>query len=311
MTKDQDGTLSTGSGFVVRSDGLIVTAEHVIDHWLDVRVRFADGTVKAAVPVWFWRVEDIAILKVAPPVPRPLPLQPDMAKLSLENIFFPPQGIRQGQEVLVLGYPLVHDLGAQDLTVTRGIVSSLRKDPAGFGGLIQIDAAVNPGVSGGPMVNTAGQVLGFVTSRLKEASLVGFGIAASEITLVLDHYARNRHPLDLFVRSPGRQDYEQTYIACWPDELGRPAAPIREVGEKAGATVEYDAIDSTIVARHESSEVIFQVGTTRAVVNGNAIDLGVKTQGDYAWAPIKVLIEGLGGTVRFDYRNGAAYIDMQ
>ena len=76
-----------------------------------------------------------------------------------------PGHVRVGDEVLALGFPLADRIG-NDLTVTRGIVSSKRSE----GGVeqFQTDAAINPGNSGGPLVNSDGEVIGVNTSKIEE-----------------------------------------------------------------------------------------------------------------------------------------------
>ena len=92
--------------------------------------------------------------------------------------------VRMGDEVLALGFPVADRIGT-DLTVTRGIISSLRT-VAGVQ-MLQTDAAINPGNSGGPLVNTQGEVVGVNTSRVERTdegrvvTNIGFAISVAEL----------------------------------------------------------------------------------------------------------------------------------
>jgi hypothetical protein len=159
------GTAS-GSGFFIESSGYILTARHVIGGASSVMVRTPDGNQTAAAIVNYSTVVDAAALKVKGtgfPVLR----------LGDSSV------IRQGQEVLVFGYPLgnFQGSGAESVTVTRGIVSALRTRE----GLIQIDATVNPGNSGGPAVTTSGDVIGLVVSGYLGRQGLNFAVTASAL----------------------------------------------------------------------------------------------------------------------------------
>ncbi len=145
-----DGSMVSGSGFLIHPDGYILTAQHVISGAQSTLVRLASGIVQEAALVGSLEETDSALLKI-PGSNYPVIRLGDSSKL------------RQGEEVLVFGYPGGQRLGVEDVTVTRGIVSAFRLN----GLLIQIDAAINPGNSGGPVVATADAVamgIAFATS---------------------------------------------------------------------------------------------------------------------------------------------------
>jgi putative serine protease PepD len=157
------GSGSTGTGFVVDSNGTIVTAAHVVDGGGKVQVRFKDndGSLDAEV-LGTDESSDLAVLRVdasqAPHV-RPLALADS-------------DRVRVGDPTLAIGYPL-----GLDRTVTSGIVSGVGRAieaPNGFSidKVIQTDAAINPGNSGGPLLDGAGRVIG-VNSQI--ATTVGGG----------------------------------------------------------------------------------------------------------------------------------------
>jgi len=163
------GTTDTGlgSGVVVNADGAVLTALHVVDGATQVQVEFADGT-RAGAQVTARRPEhDVAVLAVdrLPEVVVPAVLAGT-----------PPVG----DAVFAVGNPL-----GLRASLTAGVVSATGRtitSPAGptLDGLIQFDAAVNPGNSGGPLLNRAGQVVGIVTALANPANqdfFVGVGFA--------------------------------------------------------------------------------------------------------------------------------------
>jgi len=160
--------VATGSGFVVDSRGFIVTARHVVEDANRVIVLTSDSRQQQATLVRYSTIFDAAVLKI-------------------DGIGLPtlPTGdsntVRQGQEVLVLGYPFATVLGAQSVTVTRGIVSALRSAE----GLIQIDAALNPGNSGGPVLNTRGDVIGIAVAGVRGGQLLNFAVSINLVRTIL------------------------------------------------------------------------------------------------------------------------------
>ena len=159
-----------GSGVVVNADGQILTAHHVVDGAVTIKVTFADGTESAARIVNADRVHDIALLEsdIGPEVIVPAVLGSSDA-------------LRIGDEA----YPAGNPLGFSG-SFTAGVISGLnrsieREDGAGaLDGLIQFDGAVNPGSSGGPLLNANGQVIGIVTALANptdQAFFIGIGFA--------------------------------------------------------------------------------------------------------------------------------------
>jgi putative serine protease PepD len=141
---------SLGSGAIVTDTGTVVTANHVISDGGSVSILFADGTKTAATVASADPRTDIATL-----IPKKLPEVVVPATLG--------GGVAVGSDVVAIGNPL----GLRDSTTT-GVVSGLNrttKTKAGsLSGLIQFDAAVNPGSSGGPLLNSQGLVVGVVVS---------------------------------------------------------------------------------------------------------------------------------------------------
>ena len=158
-----------GSGVVVDDQGDIMTALHVVDGASSITVTFMDGTTAQAVVAQTHPELDLAVLRAAS---IPSGVQP----ATLGN----PGGLRVGSEVFAVGSPF----GLAD-SMSAGVVSALGrsfKAPGGqdLTGLIQIDAAVNPGNSGGPLINRDGQVVGIVDALVNPTSqdvFVGVGLA--------------------------------------------------------------------------------------------------------------------------------------
>ena len=167
-----------GSGFVLDSDGHIVTNEHVVDNAQSVSVRFWNGNTYKASVVGSDPSTDLAVIKVDAPssILNPLPVG-DSSKLLV------------GDGVVAIGSPF----GLEE-TVTSGIVSALHRQmeaPNGFtiNDSIQTDAAINHGNSGGPLLNAQGQVIG-VNSQIRSDSGgsdgVGFAIPSDTIRTIAD-----------------------------------------------------------------------------------------------------------------------------
>jgi serine protease Do len=168
-----------GSGFMIGPDGYLVTNHHVVADAPRIEVRLADGRLFRAQVVGRDARTDLALLKIQAPGPLPtLPLgDSDRARV--------------GEFVLALGNPF-----GLEQSVSFGIVS--RRGPGRAGDtapgfeFIQTDAAVNPGNSGGPLVNMAGQVIG-VNSMASRGGSIGFAIPSNLVKALLPQlHARGR-----------------------------------------------------------------------------------------------------------------------
>lgn len=138
----------TGSGFVVSSE-LIVTAKHVVDRKGDYGIIFADGARRSVQAIRISENSDCAVLQIRKAGLRPLTLTTE---------------VRVGQPILVIGSPFNP---VYFNYLTRGIVSKLNVQNDGLSSnpVIMIDAAANPGNSGGPVLNLRGRVIGIVIAH--------------------------------------------------------------------------------------------------------------------------------------------------
>ena len=162
----------SGSGFIVDARGLIITNEHVVSGEASVGVWLTNGRRYEGEVLARDADSDLALVQIS-------------RSGSFDAIpVGDPSRVRVGDEVLALGFPIADRIGT-NLTVTRGIISSTRT--VNNVELFQTDAALNPGNSGGPLVDRYGEVIGVNTSKIYETtggrpvSNIGFAVSVSEI----------------------------------------------------------------------------------------------------------------------------------
>jgi S1-C subfamily serine protease len=167
---DEEDDNGLGSGVVINAEGAILTSLHVVENASVINVTFADGTESPAIIAVAQPENDIAVLQADFPPAEIFPA-------TLGN----PRAMRVGDEAYVVGNPFGL-YGSMSVGVISGFERSFRhpESEQRLEHLIQIDAAVNPGNSGGPLVNRAGHVIGIVTALLNptdEGFFVGIGFA--------------------------------------------------------------------------------------------------------------------------------------
>ncbi len=178
-----------GSGFVYDADGHVVTNQHVVDGADRVTVTYADGTERSAEVVGTDPSTDLAVLKVDDPPASARPLQ-----------LADPSSIEVGEPVIAIGSPY-----GLEGTLTAGIVSALDRDitaPNGrtITGVIQTDAAINHGNSGGPLLDAEGRVIGVnaqIESETGGSVGIGFAIPSGTVRSVASQLVDGqqvRHP---------------------------------------------------------------------------------------------------------------------
>lgn len=165
------GVAGNGTGFFITADGYIMTNEHVAKPGDYLMVRLSDGTEKLAKRVCIDDEQDIAILKIV--VDKPMPFIP-LAPYDAPKI---------GADVAVLGFPLLSMFGLNSsLKITRGIVTAYDANQPQAD--VTVDAQVNPGNSGGPMVDKHGNLLALVAFKTRsdeKISSYGLGLSTGRL----------------------------------------------------------------------------------------------------------------------------------
>ncbi len=163
---------SIGTGFILSNDGYVVTNYHVIDGASRVEILTYDKKVAKAVVVGADVMRDVALLKVEGSY--------DKLKLADSDV------LQVGNKVIAIGNPL-----GLSFTVTEGIVSALdREGPNELEEYIQTDVSLNPGNSGGPLINTAGEVVGINNFKIGGgAEGLGFALESDSVEQAVNEIA--------------------------------------------------------------------------------------------------------------------------
>ena len=174
--KPQEADRGVGSGFIIESNGLILTNAHVVEGATTIYVTLTDKREFKAKLLGLDKRTDVAVVKIE---------ARDLPKLPLGDS----SKVRVGEWVLAIGSPF----GLEN-TVTAGIVSAKSRDTGDYLPFIQTDVAVNPGNSGGPLLNTTGQVIGInsqIFSRSGGYMGISFAIPIDEAMRVADQLRTN------------------------------------------------------------------------------------------------------------------------
>jgi len=160
-----------GSGVIISSDGLVLTNAHVVENATNLSVTLSDGTKYSATIVGSDATRDIALVQIQ-----------GASNLSAATLGSS-DALQVGDGVVAIGNAL--DLDGS-LTVTSGIVSAKERsldngDGSTLGHLIQTDAAINSGNSGGPLLNMAGEVVGINTAIIQDSQNLGFSISIDSV----------------------------------------------------------------------------------------------------------------------------------
>ncbi len=185
IPEGQDGLrqVGAGTGFFVSKDGLIVTNKHVVnDDNAEYSVLTTDGKSYDAKVLSKDPVNDIAIIKI------------DINDAHFLS-FADSSNLELGQHVIAIG----NSLGQYQNTVTTGVVSGIGRSITAGGsgeveqleGVIQTDAAINSGNSGGPLLNLSGQVIGVNTAVDRQGQSIGFALPSNDVRLALESYEKS------------------------------------------------------------------------------------------------------------------------
>jgi S1-C subfamily serine protease len=193
-----------GSGIVISPDGLVLTNSHVVGTSKEIRLRDVEG-----------HVGDAQVLGVDPDT--------DLALLRANGVRHLPYAalgnsktLRRGQLVIAIGNPL-----GFESTVTAGVVSALGRSIRSVSGrtiedVIQTDAALNPGNSGGPLVSSHAEVIGINTAIINGAQGICFAVASNTAQFVLSEIIRHGYAAAPISASPGRPRRCRGGMRSWP-----------------------------------------------------------------------------------------------
>ena len=259
------GGQSTGTGVVLSEDGYIVTNAHVVEQAQSVTVLLTDGQTHRAVLVGADTVSDLAVLDI------------DAQDLTAAE-FGDSAALRVGDSVAAIGDPLGVEFRG---TMTNGIVSAINRDVTSGGRtmtLIQTNAALNSGNSGGPLINCYGQVVGINTMKIgvftDSSGVEGIGFAIPSTTvreianqLISQGYVSGRPSLGLTGQTVST--FDQFYFHLPPGvyiESVEPGSPADRLGIESGDIL-IQVGDTRITGADDLETVLYryQVGDTVSI----------------------------------------------
>ena len=219
------GGVSTGTGFLISSNGYVATNYHVVADGQTFALRDGNGNVHEAHVVLHDTSNDLAILKVEGTSFVPLPIRSS-------------NSVKKGAAVFTLGFPNVTIQGRES-KVTEGIVSSL----SGFDGQpnsFQISVPIQPGNSGGPLIDMTGAVLGLTTSKLSAAAMIKSGRSIPEN---VNYAVKSNYLLELIGTD---RNIARAVSLSQPSASPRPLTELVERAEQAVVFVLVDANSQTL-----------------------------------------------------------------
>jgi serine protease Do len=285
---------SLGSGVIIRSEGIILTNDHVISGASRITATTKDGRELECNVVGSDADNDLAVLRVRSP------------KASLPTIRLGTSSdLLIGETIVAIGNPF----GLSN-TVTAGVVSALGRSVPGenqrmYTDFVQIDAPINPGNSGGPVVNIQGDMVGVATAIIGGAQGIGFAIPVDRARRIVDDLLRYGEVRAVWIGVRGQT------LTSGNDELARPGgfrvrsvtpeSPAARAGVRSGDLIV--SVDATPIDSREAFETVLSTRgpgrPMRLLVRGSSGERTVTVQGQ---APpsnlgVQILRDQLGITV--------------
>ena len=183
-----------GSGFIINEEGYILTNYHVVKGAQEISVTLSNDVTTTAQIVNYEENQDVAMIKITD----------ESVKIPATVELGDSDSLQPGEEVIAIGTPLSTELSS---TVTKGIISATSRSVAVESGvtmnLIQTDAAINAGNSGGPLVNTKGEVVGINSSKISGEAVegIGFSIPINDIKDKIESLSKPILNLGISVRT--------------------------------------------------------------------------------------------------------------
>ena len=183
-----------GSGFIINQEGYILTNYHVVKGAQEISVTLSNDVTTTAQIVNYDENQDVAMIKITD----------ESVKIPATVELGDSDALQPGEEVIAIGTPLSTELSS---TVTKGIISATSRSVAVESGvtmnLIQTDAAINAGNSGGPLVNTKGEVVGINSSKISGEAVegIGFSIPINDIKDKIESLSKPILNLGISVRT--------------------------------------------------------------------------------------------------------------
>ena len=272
--KRQRRGTALGSGFIISSDGLLVTNNHVIENADEIKIEMLNGEILEAKVLGTDPKTDVALLKVE-------------SKTKLPFVEFGnSDDARVGDWVLAIGNPL-----GQGFSVSAGIISARGRDLQGpYDDFIQTDAAINRGNSGGPLFNTSGKVIGVNTAILSpNGGSIGIGFSMSSLVVqkvvnqLRDYGETRRGWLGVRIQNLNSEVAEALGLENINGALVTdvPEGPARKAGIRSGdVIIEFDGLKI-----NDSSSLVKVVGDSEV---GKEVDILIWRDGNQKTLTVKL-----------------------
>ncbi len=275
----------TGSGFIVKSDGLVMTNAHVVDGADRVTVKLKDGREFTGQVVGEDKLTDVAVVKIQ---------ASNLPTVTIGNS----DQLRPGEWAIAIGNPL-----GLDNTVTAGIVSGIGRSSSEIGApdrrtnYIQTDAAINPGNSGGPLLNQSGQVIGINTAIIGGAQGLGFAIPINKAQQIANQLI-----------SKGSVDHP--YLGVEMTDLSAATRDLLNGDRTLGINVQTDrgALITNIIRNSPAAQAGLQKGDVIQTINGQSIasanDVQQAVEASTIGSNLSLQVNRSGQTVTLSIRPG-------